>query len=191
MALPAGTRVVGRVSSIEPLSRKRRALAIANGDFTPLRKAHVDFDTLVLKDGTRIPLHASISEGVPNVVHLTAGGTTTERLFVEQFPVGIIPGAEYRAARAACGSEDVFVMLTDGIVEVANTTDEEFGLERVERLLLENATRPLVEIAERIIGAATFLHELLVNRGRRGRRQLTPHRKFLNERLTQDAITLQ
>jgi Stage II sporulation protein E (SpoIIE) len=82
-------------------------------------------------------------------------------------------------------------MLTDGIVEVTNEGDEEFGLERVERLLLENATRPLAEIAERIIGAATFLHELLVNRGRRGRRQLTPHRKFLNERLTQDAITLQ
>jgi len=79
MALPAGTRVVGRVSSIEPLSRGRRALAIANGDFTPLRKAHVDFDTLVLKDGTRIPLHASISEGVPNVVHLTAGGTAKKK----------------------------------------------------------------------------------------------------------------
>jgi hypothetical protein len=79
MALPAGTRVVGRVSSIEPLSRKRRALAIANGGFTPLRKAHVDFDTLVLKDGTRLPLHASISEGVPNVVHLTAGGTAKKK----------------------------------------------------------------------------------------------------------------
>jgi type IV secretory pathway VirB10-like protein len=75
MAIPAGTQVLGRVASIEPLSRKRRALAIANGDFTPLRKAHLDFDTLVLKDGTRLPLHTSVSEGVPNVVHLTAGGT--------------------------------------------------------------------------------------------------------------------
>src|SRR5579859_1262956 len=75
MAIPAGTKVSGRVSSIEPLSRKRRALAIANGDFTPLRKAHLDFDALVLKDGTRLPLHTSVSEGVPNVIHLTAGGT--------------------------------------------------------------------------------------------------------------------
>ena len=74
-AIPAGTQVLGRVTSIEPLSRKRRALAIANGDFTPLRKAHVDFDTLVLKDGTRLSLHTSVSEGVPNVVHFTAGGT--------------------------------------------------------------------------------------------------------------------
>ena len=34
-------------------------------------------------------------------------------------------------------------MLTDGIVEITNTGDEEFGLQRVERLLQENAGRPL------------------------------------------------
>jgi serine phosphatase RsbU (regulator of sigma subunit) len=45
-------------------------------------------------------------------------------------------------------------MLTDGIVEVTNGGDEEFGLERVEKLLLENAARPLAEIAEIMIRAA-------------------------------------
>jgi serine phosphatase RsbU (regulator of sigma subunit) len=89
------------------------------------------------------------------ILHHRQDSHTIERLFIEQFPVGIIPGAEYRAARAACSTEDVFVMLTDGIVEVTNEGDEEFGLERVERLLLENSARPLAEIAERIIGAAT------------------------------------
>jgi hypothetical protein len=73
MAIPVGTQVLGRVASIEPLSHKRRALAIANGDFTPLRKAHVDFDMLVLKDGTRLPLHTSVSEGVPNPLASRAG----------------------------------------------------------------------------------------------------------------------
>ncbi len=93
MAIPAGTQVLGRVASIEPLSRKRRALAIANGDFTPLRKAHLDFDALVLKDGTRIPLHTSVSEGVPNVVHLTAGGTGKKKGRVR----GAVQQAEQRA----------------------------------------------------------------------------------------------
>jgi type IV secretory pathway VirB10-like protein len=94
MALPAGTQVLGRVSRIEPLSRKRRALAMANGDFTPLRKAHVDFDTLVLKDGTRLPLHTSVSEGVPNVVHLTAGGTSKKKKGRVR---GAVDAAEQRA----------------------------------------------------------------------------------------------
>lgn len=89
------------------------------------------------------------------ILHYRQGTHTTERLSIEQFPVGIIPGAEYRSARTACDRGDVFVMLTDGIVEVTSASDEEFGLERVERLLLENATRPLAEIAEMIIGAAT------------------------------------
>ncbi len=74
MVIPAGSQILGRVASVEGVSRARRALAISNGDFTPLRLAHVDFDTLVLKDGTRLPLHTAVSQGIPNVVHLTAGG---------------------------------------------------------------------------------------------------------------------
>src|SRR5438105_2536809 len=88
MAIPASTKVLGRVASIEPLSRSQRAMAIANADFTPLRKAHLDFDTLALKDGRRVPLHTSVSEGVPNVIHVTAGGTGKKkgrvRVAVEQ-----------------------------------------------------------------------------------------------------------
>jgi hypothetical protein len=73
MVIPADSQILGHVARVEGLSRKRRALAIANGDFTPLRRAHVDFDTLVLKDGTRLPLHTAASQGAPHVVHLTAG----------------------------------------------------------------------------------------------------------------------
>jgi hypothetical protein len=74
MVIPAGSQVLGHVTTVEGISKVRRMLAIANGDFTPLRKAHVDFDTVVLKDGTKLPLHTTVSGGVPNVVHLTAGG---------------------------------------------------------------------------------------------------------------------
>ena len=45
-------------------------------------------------------------------------------------------------------------MLTDGIVEVTDARDQEFGLERAERLLLANAARPLAEIAQTIVGAS-------------------------------------
>jgi serine phosphatase RsbU (regulator of sigma subunit) len=79
---------------------------------------------------------------------------TVERLGMEQFPVGLIPAAEYRAA-TRYGSGDVFLMLTDGIVEVANASEEEFGLERVEQLLLDNSARPLAELAEVLLGGYT------------------------------------
>ncbi len=46
LVIPAGSRAIGQVTKVENASRKKRALAIANGNFTPLRQAHVDFKTL-------------------------------------------------------------------------------------------------------------------------------------------------
>jgi hypothetical protein len=73
MVIPPGTQVLGSVTHVEGISRKQRARAIANGDFTPFRKAHIGFDTLVLKDGKRLPVQTVVSQGAPHMVHLTAG----------------------------------------------------------------------------------------------------------------------
>jgi hypothetical protein len=73
LVIPAGSQVLGQVTQVESASRKQRGLAIANGNFSPIRTAHVDFDTLVLKDGTRFPLHTTVTQGAPNMVHLVAG----------------------------------------------------------------------------------------------------------------------
>ncbi len=79
LVVPAGTHVLGRVTTVESASHKQRALAIANGNFTPLRKPHVDFDTLVLNDGSRVPLHTAVSQGAPALVHLSAGEQSAKK----------------------------------------------------------------------------------------------------------------
>lgn len=71
LVIPVGARVEGRVTKVEGVSRGRRALAIANGDFTPIRKPDISFDTLVLKDGRKVPLRTVVSQGTPSLVHLT------------------------------------------------------------------------------------------------------------------------
>src|ERR1700722_9453511 len=43
LVIPAGSHVTGQVTKVDTAPRKQRALAIANGNFTPLRKADVDF----------------------------------------------------------------------------------------------------------------------------------------------------
>ena len=73
LVIPAGSKVTGRVARIEPASRGKRAMAIANGNFTPLRTAYLEFDTLALKDGTRLPLHVNAIQGAPRMIHLEAG----------------------------------------------------------------------------------------------------------------------
>jgi type IV secretory pathway VirB10-like protein len=73
LVIPAGSRVTGQVTKVENAPRKERALAIANGNFTPLREAHIDFNTLVEADGKRIPLDTKVSQGAPSIVHMVAG----------------------------------------------------------------------------------------------------------------------
>lgn len=73
LVIPAGSKVQGRVSRVDNASRKQRGWAIANGNFTPLRTAHLDFDALVFKDNKRIPLQTRVSPGTPPIVHLVAG----------------------------------------------------------------------------------------------------------------------
>ena len=79
LVIPAGSRVMGQVTKVDNAPRKERALAIANGNFTPLRHAHVDFNTLVEADGKRIPLQTNVSQGAPSMVHMVAGANEKKK----------------------------------------------------------------------------------------------------------------
>lgn len=67
IVLPAGTKVLGHVENFQRVSRKARVLAILNGDFTPLRKVILQFDSLVLDDGSEIPLRTEVRFGSQRV----------------------------------------------------------------------------------------------------------------------------
>ena len=62
---------------------------------------------------------------------------------MEQFPLGLIPGGRYTSQRVTYSPQDLFLMMTDGISEDTDASDEEFGLDRLELLLRNNAGRPL------------------------------------------------
>jgi hypothetical protein len=67
---PAGSKVLGDVTAVENAPRKERVQAIMQGDFSPLRSAQVEFHTLVLRDGRRIPIQTRVSPATGQVVHL-------------------------------------------------------------------------------------------------------------------------
>ena len=79
LVIPAGSRVMGQVTKVDSAPRKQRALAIANGNFTPLRHAQVDFNTLVEADGKRIPLQTNVLQGAPSMVHMVAGANEKKK----------------------------------------------------------------------------------------------------------------
>src|SRR4029077_5561575 len=89
--------------------------------------------------------------GQPPILHYRHGSRDTTRLSMEQLPLGLIPGASYASKRVIYSPRDLFLMVSDGITEVANARDEEFGLTRLQELLTQHAARALPEIWELII----------------------------------------
>ena len=92
--------------------------------------------------------------GHPPILHYRHGSKDTARLSMEQLPLGLIPGGSYASQRVGYSPRDLFLMVTDGITEVANARDEEFGLTRLQELLTRHATRALPEIWDLIMREA-------------------------------------
>lgn len=89
--------------------------------------------------------------GHPPILHYRHGSRDMARLSMEQLPLGLIPGGSYASKRVIYSPHDLFLMVTDGITEVANARDEEFGLTRLQDLLTRHATRALPEIWDLIM----------------------------------------
>ena len=67
LAIPKGSRIKGRVSTVSTAPWSKRTGRLLNGDFTPPRVAHVTFDNLVLSDGNSLPIHTGATVGISGV----------------------------------------------------------------------------------------------------------------------------
>jgi len=91
------------------------------------------------------------SAGHIPILHYRDRSRDTARLYMEQFPLGLVPGDCYASQRIAYAPHDLFVMMTDGITEEPNESGEEFGLTRLEQLLIQHAAQPLSLVWELIM----------------------------------------
>jgi hypothetical protein len=64
---PAGSKVLGTVMRLDPVSKMQRTSAILGGDFTPLHEAEVQFTTLVMPDGREVPLQTIETTGLNSI----------------------------------------------------------------------------------------------------------------------------
>jgi hypothetical protein len=67
LAIPKGSTIQGRVSTVSTAPWSKRTGRLLNGDFTPPRIAHVTFDNLVLSDGKSLPIHTATTVGISGV----------------------------------------------------------------------------------------------------------------------------
>lgn len=106
---------------------------------------------LTRSDGS-LPLEYSIA-GHPPILHAGLRSGRVERLQDPQLPLGLIPDVAFTSRELKTESGDVFLIATDGIFETSDSDGNEFGLERVETILLANITEPLSRIAEQLQAA--------------------------------------
>ena len=85
------------------------------------------------------------------ILHYHGARKLVSRCRMEQFPLGLIPACKYESATVACEAGDLFALLSDGIVETENAIGSEFGLERIERILMDDGAHPLKDIAKTIM----------------------------------------
>jgi serine phosphatase RsbU (regulator of sigma subunit) len=58
---------------------------------------------------------------------------------VPQIPLAMFEERRFTAARVACEPGDLFVIVTDGLVEVFDKRDREFGFDRLKAIVVEHA----------------------------------------------------
>ena len=113
------------------------------GRFTTLFYGVLDFTdrTLRYTNAGHVPPMLVRQNG--EVIRLSDGGTV----------LGIFPDAAYEERQVTLEPGDRLVLLTDGITEAENAGGEEFGEDRLTRLLVENRRLPADELKRVILDA--------------------------------------
>src|SRR5258708_3586291 len=79
LLIPAGTVVNGKVSAIDAVTKKVRTLDAADGNFSPRRNVHVQFDELVMGDGRHVALQTVASPAPDGVLRFVSANEKAEK----------------------------------------------------------------------------------------------------------------
>jgi hypothetical protein len=118
----------------------------------PLKKSEM-FVTLAYLAGSEAGLEYSLA-GHPPILHYHAASGDISELTCPNLPVAILEDSTFDTSKVECAPGDLFVLITDGLLEVENKAGEEFGMAGVKAALVQHAGWPLAEICQAIVEAA-------------------------------------
>src|SRR5258708_37675868 len=79
---------------------------------------------------------------------------SVSQLKMEQLPIAMFRAANYDSSTITLAPGDLLAIVSDGFLEVTSRRGEEFGWQRLERLILQNAMESLSRIVERLFEEA-------------------------------------
>jgi hypothetical protein len=79
LLIAVGTVVNGKVSAIDGVPKMVRTMQAANGNFSPVRKVHVQFDEMVMADGRKITLHTVATPAPDGVLQFVSANDAAKK----------------------------------------------------------------------------------------------------------------
>jgi serine phosphatase RsbU (regulator of sigma subunit) len=98
-----------------------------------------------------------ISAGHVPLLHYRRRSGDVVRHAMPQFPLGLFAAADYAPQRIRFEAGDIFVLVTDGVVEAGEERDAAYGFERLSKIVSDFADCPLREIAA-VVNAGVAWH---------------------------------
>lgn len=79
LLIPVGTEVTGKITAIDAIPKKIRTLDAMDGNFSPVRSVHVQFDELTMSDGRRLALQTVASPAPSGVLSFVPASAKAEQ----------------------------------------------------------------------------------------------------------------
>jgi Stage II sporulation protein E (SpoIIE) len=90
----------------------------------------------------------------PPVLHWSPHRPAMCTVQEEQYPLGLLPISGFTGEAIELKTGDLLVVATDGVLEVCDKSEEEFGIERLEQTIEANARKALPELTQAILDKA-------------------------------------
>jgi phosphoserine phosphatase RsbU/P len=90
-----------------------------------------------------------INAGHPSPL-LIRGGELAEPFTESSYPVGLVPGAEFKTAHVQLETEDTLVLFSDGVSEAADPDDELYSVPRLREALSGRLDAPLDDLQKAV-----------------------------------------
>jgi sigma-B regulation protein RsbU (phosphoserine phosphatase) len=117
----------------------------------PLKSGSMFVTLACIRSCGRDTLDFAVAGHLP-ILRVRAGAV--DEITTPQVPIAMFESYPFTSSTVNVQSGDLLALLTDGLIEVFDEHDRDFGLERMKSLLAGTAGRPLAEIAECLFGAA-------------------------------------
>ena len=123
-----------------------------NSVLTPIKKPEM-FVTMAFIAWEGDHLEFS-SAGHPPILHYSRVNKTVAELACDNLPVALFTPKEFASNKVGVHAGDVFLLVTDGLLEATNKAGTEFGVEGAKKALTAAAEEPISTLADRIFEAA-------------------------------------